>query len=74
MGGDEALKREWDESRAAQDRMAELGLSSADELQSWFIGRMDAFITREGTTLDRLGRDSAGRSGAGRLGHVLARD
>ena len=51
VGGDEALKREWDESRAAQDRMAELGLSSADELQSWFIGRMDAFITEKGRRL-----------------------
>ncbi len=51
VGGDEALKREWEESRAAQDRMAELGLSSVDELQSWFIRQMDDFITRKGRRL-----------------------
>ena len=51
VGGDEALKHEWVESRAAQARMAELGLSSEEELQSWFIGRMDEFVTAHGRKL-----------------------
>ena len=51
VGGDEALKREWEESRAAQERMAELGLNSVDELQSWFIRQMDDFITAKGRRL-----------------------
>jgi hexosaminidase len=51
VGGDEALKREWEESRAVQERMAELGLASVDEMQSWFIRQMDAFITKKGRRL-----------------------
>lgn len=37
VGGDEALKYEWGESQQVQKRMAELGLNSGDELQSWFM-------------------------------------
>lgn len=48
IGGDEAPKIEWSESRRAQERMAELGLKSENELQSWFIRQMDAHITAAG--------------------------
>ena len=48
VGGDEALKHEWSESRRVQDRMLELGLKSEEELQSWFIGQMDKFISSKG--------------------------
>lgn len=40
IGGDEALKHEWTESRYAQDRMRELKLRSEAELQSWFLQQM----------------------------------
>lgn len=47
-GGDEALKHEWSESRRVQERMLELGLKSEEELQSWFIAQMNAFIQSKG--------------------------
>ncbi|WP_328808002.1 beta-N-acetylhexosaminidase [Nonomuraea antri] len=48
IGGDECPKREWEESPRAQARMRELGLPDADALQSWFIGRMTAFLAERG--------------------------
>jgi hexosaminidase len=51
VGGDEAVKREWQESRAAQERMLELGLESEEALQSWFIGEMNDFLTSRGRRL-----------------------
>ena len=61
VGGDEALKTEWEESRKAQDKMAELGLKSEDELQSWFIGRMNELISSKGRTL--IGWDEIAEGG-----------
>jgi hexosaminidase len=51
VGGDECPKREWRESPAAQARMRELGLKDEDELQSYIIRRMDAFLTDHGRKL-----------------------
>jgi hexosaminidase len=51
VGGDEAVKVEWSESRSAQERMLELGLSSEAEMQSWFIRQMDAFLEERGRRL-----------------------
>jgi len=51
VGGDEAPKHEWSESRRAQARMAELGLKNEDGLQSWFIRQMDAHIAAAGRRL-----------------------
>jgi hexosaminidase len=51
VGGDEALKHEWAESPEAQQRMAELGLHSENELQSWFIAQMSKVITAAGRRL-----------------------
>jgi hexosaminidase len=51
VGGDEAPKFEWSECQRAQERMAELGLKSEDELQSWFIRQMDDHITTSGRRL-----------------------
>ena len=48
VGGDEAIKPQWKASPRAQARMQELGLKTEDELQSWFIRQMDAFITSKG--------------------------
>jgi hexosaminidase len=48
IGGDEAPKYEWSQSKRAQTRMAELGLKSEDELQSWFIKQMNRHITNSG--------------------------
>jgi hexosaminidase len=51
VGGDEAVKLEWQESRRVQERMRELGVANEHALQSWFIRRMDDFITSRGRRL-----------------------
>ncbi|MGD0006275.1 MAG: beta-N-acetylhexosaminidase [Anaerolineaceae bacterium] len=51
IGGDEVPKKQWRESPAAQARLRELGLHNEDELQSYFIRRMDAFLTSHGRRL-----------------------
>jgi len=44
IGGDEALKYEWEQSYEIQEHMTQLGLKSEDELQTWFINEMNQFI------------------------------
>ena len=51
IGGDEVPKKHWQESPAAQKRLLELGLKDEAELQSYFIRRMDAFLTNRGRRL-----------------------
>ena len=51
VGGDEAPKLEWSESPRAQERLAELGLKSEDELQSWFIRQMNVHVCAAGRRL-----------------------
>ena len=51
IGGDEALKQEWSESREIQDKIQELGLKNENELQSWFIGQMNSHIQENGRRL-----------------------
>lgn len=51
VGGDECPKEEWKSSPAAQLRKQELGLKDEDELQSYFIRRMDDFLTARGRRL-----------------------
>ncbi len=51
IGGDECPKKEWKESKAAQDRIASLGLKGEHDLQSWFIRQMDQHLTSRGRRL-----------------------
>jgi len=51
VGGDEVLKDQWKASPTAQARMKELGLKDEHELQSYFIQRMDKFLTAHGRRL-----------------------
>ncbi|WP_069173018.1 beta-N-acetylhexosaminidase [Streptomyces griseus] len=51
IGGDECLKDQWKQSPAAQARMAGLGLTGEDELQSWFIRHFDGWLTARGRRL-----------------------
>jgi hexosaminidase len=48
IGGDEAPKQQWNASPVAQQRMRELGLADADQLQSYFVRRIDAFLHSHG--------------------------
>jgi hexosaminidase len=51
VGGDECPKTEWKASPAAQARMKALGLKNEEELQSWFIKQIDAWLTERGRRL-----------------------
>ena len=51
LGGDEALKTQWNASPEVQSLMAQLGIPDADGLQSWFIKKMDRFLTAHGRRL-----------------------
>ncbi|MGW2769753.1 beta-N-acetylhexosaminidase [Streptomyces sp. NPDC001275] len=51
IGGDECPKEQWRASPTAQARIAELGLAGEDELQAWFVGHFDAWLTARGRRL-----------------------
>jgi len=51
IGGDECPKDEWRSGPQAQERMRALGLRDADELQSWFVGQLDEYLTAHGRRL-----------------------
>ncbi|MFF7972853.1 family 20 glycosylhydrolase [Streptomyces sp. NPDC007905] len=51
IGGDECRKDQWSESLAAKTRITDLGLASEDELQSWFIGHFDRWLSARGRRL-----------------------
>jgi hexosaminidase len=45
IGGDEAIKNQWKASPAIQDEMKRLGIKDEDGLQSYFVKRIDTFLT-----------------------------
>lgn len=51
VGGDEAPKTRWKKCPNCQTVIKEKGLHDEHELQSYFIGRMDAFLTQHGKKL-----------------------
>lgn len=51
VGGDEAVKDQWKASPRTQERMRDLGLSNEEELQSWFIGRLEKHLNARGRRL-----------------------
>lgn len=48
IGGDEATKTHWESCKNCQQRIKDEGLSGEDELQSWFIRRVEAFLISKG--------------------------
>ncbi|GHO46602.1 beta-N-acetylhexosaminidase [Ktedonospora formicarum] len=48
VGGDEARKDQWQASPAVQARIKELGLKDEDELQSWFLSQIGAYLESKG--------------------------
>lgn len=48
---DEAPKKRWKACRKCQARMKKEGLADENELQSWFIKRMETFINKNGKKL-----------------------
>jgi hexosaminidase len=51
IGGDEAVKPQWENDAATQARIRELGLKDEHELQSWFIRQIEAFLQQHGRKL-----------------------
>jgi hexosaminidase len=51
IGGDEAPKRAWEESALAQEVIRREGLADEEELQSWFIRRIERFLNAHGRRL-----------------------
>ncbi len=51
IGGDEATKTNWEKCQHCQKRIAEEGLQNEEELQSYFIKRMEKFINSNGKKL-----------------------
>jgi len=51
IGGDEAPKSRWAKCKKCQAVIRENGLKDEHELQSWFVGRMDEFLTQRGRKL-----------------------
>ena len=48
VGGDEVRKDTWKECPDCQKRIKDLGLQNEEELQSWFIHQMEAYINKNG--------------------------
>ncbi len=48
IGGDEVNKQAWQESAVAQQVMADNGLANENELQTWFISRINNFLVANG--------------------------
>jgi hexosaminidase len=51
IGGDEVPKDRWRESELAQEVIRREGLADEEELQSWFIRRVEAFLNANGRNL-----------------------
>jgi hexosaminidase len=51
IGGDEALKDRWKNCQHCQELIKKEGLKDEDELQSYFIRRIEKFINSKGKTL-----------------------
>ncbi|MEG3123594.1 family 20 glycosylhydrolase [Sphingomonas sp. GB1N7] len=51
VGGDEALKHQWQESPAVQAKMRALNIPDEEHLQSWFIDRLGKYLTAHGRKL-----------------------
>jgi hexosaminidase len=51
IGGDEAVKDQWHASARVQARMRELGVKDEHQLQSYFITRMEKFLSGKGRRL-----------------------
>ena len=51
VGGDEAIKDQWQASPAVQAKMQALGLKGEDALQGWFIDRIGRYLDQHGRKL-----------------------
>lgn len=62
IGGDEAIKDQWIANPKIQNKIKELGLKNENELQSWFIKRIQKFAQSKGKRI--IGWDEITEGGA----------
>lgn len=70
IGGDECAKARWEECPKCQRRIREEGLKDEDELQSYFIRRMEKFLADRGRRL--IGWDEILEGGLARNATVMS--
>ena len=70
VGGDEAVKNQWQASPRVQARMREWGVSDEAKLQSYFIQRMENFLDARGRRL--IGWDEILDGGLGPKSTVMS--
>ena len=70
VGGDEAVKNEWQESAAVQARAHALGIKDADDLQAYFTQEIGRYLTAHGRRL--VGWDEILRPGLDRNAVVMS--
>lgn len=51
VGGDEAVKNQWEASPAIQGQIKALGLKDEHQLQTWFIDQLGAYLNSKGRRL-----------------------
>jgi len=51
LGGDEAIKDQWEASPAVRAKMKALGLKNPEQLQSWFMGQLGQYLHNHGRRL-----------------------
>lgn len=51
IGGDEAYKENWEKCPNCQQRLKDENLKNTDQLQSWFIKRIEKYLTTKGKTI-----------------------
>ena len=61
LGGDEAIKDQWERSPAVQQQMRELGITDENGLQGWMIAQLGAYLAEHGRRL--IGWDEILESG-----------
>jgi len=62
IGGDEAVKEQWISNPKIQEKIKELNLNNENELQSWFIKRIQRFAQSKGKKI--MGWDEITEGGA----------
>ena len=70
IGGDEAIKNQWQASPKIQAQMKALGLENEDKLQSWFINRIAAHLATKGRRI--VGWDEILEGGAQQSSIIMA--
>nr|WP_295107191.1 family 20 glycosylhydrolase [uncultured Caulobacter sp.] len=70
IGGDEAIKNQWQASPKIQAKIKDLGLENEDKLQSWFINRIAAHLATKGRRI--VGWDEILEGGAQQSSIIMA--